>query len=111
MSNHENKHLRKNDEMYKISRHSIVRNLSFCIYQSTEPLSTVVPYWLISPFDFHCLDSTLSLVSESENFNPLACFCSRTGWFVSDLAVNPDYRITRNEHQVHVLLRQKSVSS
>ena len=47
---------------------------------------------------FRYTDSTISLLLKSET-----CFCDCTGWFVSDLVVNPEDRFSRVAAQISLL--------
>ena len=44
---------------------------------------------------FRHTDSTIPLLSKSENLKPLAIFSGCTAWFVSDLAGNPEDRFSQ----------------
>ena len=72
------------------------RKTTICSYAKTKTkISCVVTAQLISITVFttlivQSLFFTIPLL-KSKNSKLLVCFCDCTGWFVSDLAVNPDY--------------------
>ena len=49
---------------------------------------------------FRYTDTTIPLLSKSENFKLLAIFCGCTAWFVSDLVGNPEDRFSHNEAHI-----------
>ena len=49
---------------------------------------------------FHYVDSTISLLLKTENFNLLDFFWNCTGRFVSDLVGNPEDRFSRVAAQI-----------
>ena len=49
-------------------------------------------------FCFRYIDSTIPLLSKSENFKPLAIFCSCTAWFVSDQVGNQNVGFLMTQH-------------
>ena len=65
---------------------------------------------LISTFVVRCLDSIISLISISEKSKPLASCCGCAGRFESYLVENPEYRFSRDEAQMSVLLLSSHVT-
>ena len=49
---------------------------------------------------FRYIDSTIHLLSQFQNFKPLAIFCGCTARFVSDLVGNPEDRVSHNEAHI-----------
>ena len=49
---------------------------------------------------FRYTDSTIPLLSKSENFKPLTIFCGCTARFVWDLVENPEDRFSQNEAHI-----------
>ena len=51
---------------------------------------------------FGYTDTTIPLLSKSENFKLLAILCGCTAWFVLDLVGNPQDRFSHDEaHMIH----------
>ena len=57
---------------------------------------------------FRYTDTTIPLLSKSENFQPLAIFCGCTAWFVWNLVGNPEDRFSHNE--AHMQLKIQGLS-
>ena len=49
---------------------------------------------------FRYTDTTIPLLSKSENLKSLVIFCGCTAWFVWDLVRNPEDRFSHNEAQL-----------
>ena len=45
---------------------------------------------------FHYIDSTIPLLSESDNFKPLAIYCNCTAWFVFEQVRNQNVGFLMN---------------
>ena len=66
-----------------------VRKPDFCICENKDADQLRSNREADQRLCFHHLDSTIPLLSKSENFKSLDIFCGCTAWFVSDLVGNP----------------------
>ena len=79
----------------------VMRKPTFCICENKDADQPRGNREADQRLCFRHIDSTIPLLSISEISKPLAIFCSRTAWFVSDLVGNTEDRFSHNE--AHIL--------
>ena len=77
-----------------------MRKPTFCICENKDADQLHGNREADQPLCFRYTDSTIPLLSKSENFQPLAIFCSCTAWFVSDLVGNPEALLSHDVAQI-----------
>ena len=77
-----------------------MRNPAFCICENKDADQLRSNCAADQRLCFHYIDSTIPLLSKSENFKLLAIFFGHTVRFVSDLVENPEGRFSHNEAHI-----------
>ena len=77
----------------------VVRKSAFCICENKDADQLRGNREADQRLCFHYTDSTIPLLSKSENSKSLNIFCGCTARFVSDLVRNPEDRFSHNEAQ------------
>ena len=70
----------------------VVKKPDFCICENKDAAD--------QRLCFSYIDSTISLLLQSEIFKPLAIFCGCTSRFLSDLVRNPEDRFSNDESHI-----------
>ena len=78
----------------------VVRKPAFCICENKEADQLCGNREADQRLCFRYTDTTIPLLSKSENFKLLAIFCGCTARFVSNLVGNPEDRFSHNKAQI-----------
>ena len=81
-----------------------MRKMAFCICENKDTDQLRSSCAADQRLCFRHMDTTIPLLSKSENSKPLAIFCGCTAWFVWwDLVGNPEDRFSRDGAQIKMV--------